>query len=232
MSGFVIKSSARRRTEPLAALPEQSDQRRERLLSNHVKQCADLAEYVDEIDKLWGEAQEKFLIIGRYLLQAKLTLPHGQFETMVATQLPFGKNIAYQLRCVAQAVDQERLDVAEVPRSYNNAFRLAQMKPPLLERARKAKLVRPDVTRREIDEFLDVVALEIERGQPEAERTEREAAALRKRIAALEDDLAQAKCRLAELRALSDPTLPGEAKPTNVTPLPESAAPSRRGKPR
>ena len=223
MSGFVLRPSARRRTEPLAALPEHSDQRRERLLSNHVKQCTDLAEYVEEIDKLWGEAQEKFLIIGRYLLQAKLTLPYGQFETMVATQLPFGKNIAYQLRCVAQAVDQERLDAAEVPRSYNNAFRLAQMKPPLLERAREAKLVRPDVKRREIDEFLDVVASEVERGRPEAERTEREAAALRNRIAKLEDDLDEAKRRLAELLAPPHLTLPGEAK---------AAAPPRRGKPR
>ncbi|MFC7694178.1 hypothetical protein ACFQY5_36245 [Paeniroseomonas aquatica] len=66
------------------------------------------------------------------MLQAKLTLPYGQFETMVATQLPFGKNIAYQLRCIAHAVDQERLGLAEVPRSYSNAFRLAQLKPPLL----------------------------------------------------------------------------------------------------
>lgn len=230
MSGFVLKPSARRRTEPVAALPEHSDQQRERLLSNHVKQCSDLSEYVEEIGKLWGEAQEKFLIIGRYLLQAKLTLPYGQFETMVATQLPFGKNIAYQLRCIAHAVDQERLGLAEVPRSYSNAFRLAQLKPSLLERAREAKLVRPDVTRREIDEFLNVLAAEVELGQPKAERVKREVDMIRKRIVILEEDLAEARSRLTELLAHSD--LPDETNSTISTPLPKLAAPLRRGKPR
>ena len=231
MSGFVLKGVTRRRTEPLAALPEHSDQQRERILSNHVKQCTNLAEYVEEIDKLWSEAQDKFLSIGRYLVQAKLQLPHGQFEDMVATQLPFGKNVAYQLRCVALAVEQDRLDASTLPRSYNNAFRLAQMKSPLLERAREAKLIRPDVTRREIDDFLNVVASEVERSLPEADRIKREAAVLQTRIATLEDNLAAAKRRLAELLAQSNsdrfPVLPHN-EPTPAATASPKLPPSRR----
>src|SRR4028118_2045658 len=147
MSGFVLKPAARRRTEPVAALPEHTDPRRHRILSNYVKDCDEAREFVAEIEKLWSEAQEKFLIIGRYLVQAKARLKHGEFEQMVATQLPFGKNVAYQLRIVALAVEQNRLEERELPRSYSNAFRLAQMNEAVLSRARAGNLVRPDVTR-------------------------------------------------------------------------------------
>ena len=90
MSGFVLKPSARRRTEPVAALPEHTEPTRHRILSNTVRDCDSAQEFVAEIEKLWGEAQEKFLTIGRYLVQAKVRLRHGEFEQMVATQLPFG----------------------------------------------------------------------------------------------------------------------------------------------
>ncbi|MBK1662040.1 hypothetical protein [Paracraurococcus ruber] len=199
MSGFVLKPATRRRTEPVSALPEHTEPTRHRILSNTVRNCESPQEFVAEIEKLWGEAQEKFLTIGRYLVQAKNRLRHGEFELMVATQLPFGKNVAYQLRIVALAVEQNRLEERELPRSYSNAFRLAQMSEAVLSRARAGNLVRPDVTRREIAEFVSIITAEAERQEPDDARVAREIRRLRQRVATLEDELAEAKAKLAEL---------------------------------
>ncbi len=201
MSGFVLKPSARRFTGPVASLPEDGELQRHRILSNFVKRCDNAGEFATEIGKLWDEAQEKFLTIGRYLIQAKTRLKHGEFEAMVASQLPFGRGVAYQLRIVAQAVEQAKLEESTLPRSYSNAFRLAQMDKIVLERARENNLIRCDVTRREIVDFLEIISAEAERRQPERERIAREIERLRSRAAVLADELAETKAKLAEMEA-------------------------------
>jgi hypothetical protein len=201
VSGFVLKPSVRRRAGPVASLPEAGELQRHRILSNFVKQCDSAGEFVTEIEKLWDEAQEKFLTIGRYLVQAKAHLRHGEFEAMVASQLPFGRGVAYQLRVVAQAVEQSKLEESALPRSYSNAFRLAQMDETVLNRARESNLIRPDVTRREIVDFIGVVSAEAERRRPKRERMTREIERLRRRAAALADELAETKAKLAEVEA-------------------------------
>ena len=201
MSGFVLTRAVRRRTVPVASLPEHVEPQRHRILSNYVKECDNTGEFIAEIEKLWGEAQEKFLTIGRYLVQAKARLKHGEFEAMVASQLPFGRGVAYQLRVVAQAVEQDRLEESTLPRSYNNAFRLAQMDEAILRRARESNLVRPEVTRREIVDFLHIISAEAERRRPERERIAKEIERLRSRAAALADELAETRTKLAELEA-------------------------------
>ncbi len=218
MSGFVLKPSARRRNGPVASLPENGELQRHRILSNFVKQCDNTGEFIAEIGKLWDEAQEKFLTIGRYLIQAKVRLKHGEFEAMIASQLPFGRGVAYQLRMVAQAVEQAKLEESTLPRSYSNAFRLAQMDKIVLERARESNLIRPDVTRREIVDFLEIISAEAERRWPERERTAREIKRLRSRAAALADELAETKAKLAEMEAAAtrssrnDLTIDGQAE--------------------
>lgn len=218
MSGFVLKLSARRRTGPVASLPEDGEQQRHRILSNFVKQCDNTGDFVAEIEKLWNEAQEKFLTIGRYLIQAKACLKHGEFEVMVVSQLPFGRGVAYQLRVVAQAVEQARLEESTLPRSYSNAFRLAQMDKAVLDRARESNLVRPDVTRREIVDFLGLISAELERRRPERERMAREIKRLRSRTETLADELAETKAKLAEMEAAvarsnyDDSTIDGHAE--------------------
>ncbi len=189
----------------MAALPEHTEPQRHRLLSNHVKECSGPEEFAAEIGKLWTEAQQKFLAIGRYLVRAKAQLKHGEFEAMVATQLPFGKNVAYQLRVVAQSVDQERLLEQDLPKSYSTAFKLAKLEDPVLDRAREHNLVRPDVTRREIEHFLDVIDAEADRTRPERERVAKDILRLRQRVSTLADELEDAKAKLAELEAAAGP---------------------------
>jgi hypothetical protein len=110
-------------------------------------------DYVAEIRRLWQDAQERFILIGRYLVQAKQTLAHGEFQKMIAEELPFGVTVAYRLRTVAEAVDGGRLPQDSVPRDYTVAYELARMPDEQLELAKSESLVRPDVTRREVNSF-------------------------------------------------------------------------------
>ena len=120
---------------------------------NAVVPQVDVEGYVREINRLWNEARDKFLAIGEYLIQAKETLPHGEYERMIETRLPFKPAAALRIRTVAEAVRRERLRREEVPCSYNTAYELTLLAPGELEEAKSRNLVRPDVYLREIKAF-------------------------------------------------------------------------------
>jgi hypothetical protein len=109
--------------------------------------------YVQELTRLWREAQDRFVAIGEYLMHAKETLAHGEYEKMVANDLPFGRAVAHSLRTVALAVQEGRLGKVELPRSYTTAYFLATLEPHHLALARERGLVRQDVPRSTIDAF-------------------------------------------------------------------------------
>ncbi|MBP2299290.1 hypothetical protein [Azospirillum picis] len=183
MSGFkqVSKAQARRHIAV--------DERIERMAEAPIELLR-REEFVQEISTLWRSAQEKFLLIGRYLVQARLRLAHGEFQAMVENELPFGYQVAYQLRMVAEAVDSGRLPEARLPPSYATVYQLATLNSEQLRLADQSNLIRPDVTRPEIVRFkrdlrsrtIDHVsrreALEIERDR------------LRDRLAVVEAELA------------------------------------------
>jgi hypothetical protein len=109
--------------------------------------------YVEELTRLWREAQDRFVAIGEYLTHAKETLPHGEYEKMVVSDLPFGRAVAHTLRTIALAVREGRLAKPELPRSYTTAYFLATLKPDQLAMAREQGLVRHDVPRSIIEAF-------------------------------------------------------------------------------
>ena len=120
-------------------------------------------EFVEEIGRLWKNAQTTFLTIGRYLVQAQRTLKLSDkkadgrqtFAAFVEHRLPFGYQVAYQLRKVAEAVDGHVLSLEELPSSYATAYQLTTLAPSQLEEARRMTppLVRADVKREEIAAF-------------------------------------------------------------------------------
>ena len=109
--------------------------------------------YVQELTRLWREAQDRFVAIGEYLLHAKEMLPHGEYEKMIASDLPFGRSVAHNLRTVAVAVREGRLSRPELPRSYTTAYFLATLEPNHLALARERGLVRHDVPRSSLNAF-------------------------------------------------------------------------------
>jgi hypothetical protein len=128
------------------------DTHRTRILSNALLELRSERDVIQELTKLWSEAQEKFLAIGRYLVLAKARFP-GTFERDIVGALPFGRQTAYQLRCVAEAVDGRRLAEETLPFSYATAFQLSKLTEADLALAGKRGLVRSDVTRSEVIAF-------------------------------------------------------------------------------
>ena len=110
----------------------------------------DVDGYVREIGRLWLEAKSKFMAIGEYLMQAKQVLPHGEYEVMIRTRLPFNTSAAHKMRAVAEAVQGGRILRGMLPNSYATAYELTLLNDQELRIAEARSLVRPDVFLREI----------------------------------------------------------------------------------
>ena len=213
-SGFMLSRKGIRDTEgPTVATPEQGREERGELLSISIKNLgADRSEYVDEIGKLWDQAKRRFLAIGQYLVMAKERLPHGAFEAMVLAELPFGKVTAWQLRTIAEAVRNKRIQPEELPSSYTTAFRIVQMPDEILAQARVANIVRADVQRPEVAKFLAKVSEEQKAHRPAVDHLVERRDELKRDIAKLERAQRDARQELAVLEAeLREKTIDGHA---------------------
>lgn len=114
-------------------------------------------DYVEVIAQLWGRAQAAFLDIGRLLIKAKETLPHGEYTAAVEARLPFSSRTAYQLREATRWVlEMERrraIPLDRLPGSYTTIYLLSTFDPPTLEAAKQDGIVRPDLRRAELIEW-------------------------------------------------------------------------------
>ncbi|AVM72875.1 hypothetical protein [Magnetospirillum gryphiswaldense] len=125
-------------------------------------------EFVEEISRLWRDAQDTFLTIGRYLVQAAERLEHGEYQAMVDNQLPFGYQVSYQLRKVAEAIDGKRLLLEELPPSYATIYQFTTLTDEQLTLARQTEppLLRPTVKREEIVTFKREMARKVASESP------------------------------------------------------------------
>ncbi|WP_419897261.1 hypothetical protein [Roseomonas sp. USHLN139] len=180
---------------PAAAFAEMHDER-VALVANALVPLRSADQAVEHIARLWKEAQDKFLAIGRYLVEAKRRFPKA-YEREVVDRLPFGRQVAYQLATVARAVDAGTFQSGELPRTYSAAYLLTTLGDEALDQARQEGLVHPDVRRREIEAFKK--ALERQRQEALGRRALllQQQAALKARVARLSESLEQA---IAELK--------------------------------
>jgi hypothetical protein len=111
-------------------------------------------EFITEIARLWREAQDRFLAIGRYLVRAHERLGKRGYQQMLKSEeFPFSRDLAYKLKTVAEAVDGGKVSVERLPRDYSVAYMLVTLTDQELRAAEKKDLVRADVKRREVEEF-------------------------------------------------------------------------------
>ncbi len=137
---------------PLAVLPE-GDARIQALQAvAQAPQSPD--DYVEAIGRLWNRAQSAFLDIGRLLIRAKDTLPHGEYMASVEERLPFASRTAYQLREAARwALEMERrktIALDQLPSSYSTIYLLSTLDPPTYKAAEHEGIVRPNLKRAEL----------------------------------------------------------------------------------
>ncbi|WP_372400193.1 DUF3102 domain-containing protein [Azospirillum sp. HJ39] len=140
------------RSSPAAVAPSKAD-RRAADISDAIVPCHTRQEFAQEIRYHWNRSRKEFLSIGRYLNRAKEILPHGDFEAMIESDMPFSVETAFRFRAVAEAVDTGRLSLDVLPGAESVAYQIVTMTPDELERAKAEGLVRPDVTRRQLIDF-------------------------------------------------------------------------------
>ncbi len=111
-------------------------------------------DYVEAIGALWNRAQSAFLDIGRLLMRAKETLPHGEYIATVEARLPFSSRTAYQLReatrWAIEMAQRQTFTLDMLPGSYSTIYLLSTLDPPTLEAAESEGIVRPDLRRAEL----------------------------------------------------------------------------------
>lgn len=164
--------------------------------------------YAAEVSRLWREAQDRFVAIGEYLVHAKETLPHGEYEKMVAQDLPFGRAVAHALRTVAFAVSDGKIAKPELPRSYTTAYFLAALDPHHLALARERGLLRADVPRSAVDAF----RRELRSGSGDKrEELAKERTRLTKQMEAIRARLAEIEADIGPERDRAWPLVEGEA---------------------
>ena len=148
-------------------------------------------EYVSEISRLWSRAQGAFLEIGRLLIRAKDTLPHGEYVAAVEAELPFSSRTAYQLREAARWAMGGTVPMERLPGSYSTIYLLSTLEPSILEAAEKEGLIRPELKRAELIEWRRRRA-----GEGPFSIRER-LARLKKERARLEEEIARLEAELA-----------------------------------
>ena len=148
-------------------------------------------EFSREIGKLWKTAQQRFLLIGFYLMDAKTALAHGEYENMIAQELPFSRGIAHQLKAVAEAVSAQVIAPAELPGSYSTAYQIVSLRADELERARHQGLLRPDISRDAVIAFKRQLRVgQDEEQERKAKRLATEHSRLLRRLRDIESELA------------------------------------------
>ncbi len=160
----------------------QPDQRGALITSQHVV-CATHDEFEREISRLWTAANTTFLEIGRYLIEAKRDVDHGEFQTWVEEKLPFAYRTAHKLMSVAEAIDTGVFPATvELPPSYTTVYEITTLKPDEWKAAIDQNLLRPDTTREM------VLAFKKQFRAPKERRPVTSAAAIRKRLAKLREE--------------------------------------------
>jgi len=159
-----------------------------------------VADYVTTISRLYDEAEERFVQIGRHLIEAKARLQHGEWSKMVAL-LPFSHRTATMLMTAARAITNRTIAPDRAPRSWANVYLLASMSEEERKLAEERDLIRPDVTRREILAFRRQVS---GGGQGGGDIMSEAMDSVSEEIARLLQEKARIEARLAELQGSRD----------------------------
>jgi len=107
-------------------------------------------EFVADIHREWSNALEATVAVGRRLNEAKAALPHGEYEAMVESDLPFSSATARKLRKAAELVDSGQIDLEKLPESYTTLYAIATLPDEARQQAIDQGVIRPDVTRAEL----------------------------------------------------------------------------------
>ena len=103
------------------------------------------------ISEAWQKCVESILNVGTLLVEAKATLAHGTFESMVEENLPFGPRTARRLMKIAKnPVLANRTHASVLPPSWMTLYELAKLPEATLKGALGKNLITPETTRAQV----------------------------------------------------------------------------------
>jgi len=102
-------------------------------------------EWAARICAAYGRSIEAILDVGRELIAAKEALPHGEFQSMIRRDLPFGERMAQMyMRVARHRVLSNAKYTSHLPPSISTLYELSKLEPdelmPILRRLEKKKV--------------------------------------------------------------------------------------------
>lgn len=110
-------------------------------------------DYAAAIEQAWQRSLNGFVQIGRYLREAKDRLKHGEYEAMIEQDLPFSPSVGRRLRQAADLVDSGQVPQEALPNAYSIVADIATLSDDERAAALDQGIIRPDMTRQDLQEF-------------------------------------------------------------------------------
>jgi predicted ArsR family transcriptional regulator len=111
-------------------------------------------DYVERITVTWRRSIASIIETGRLLNEAKADIPHGVFEMMVASKLPFGPRSARMFMAVASnSVLVSVKYIAVLPPSWATLYELSTFPPNILEQKLMDGTITPKMERKDVLEL-------------------------------------------------------------------------------
>src|SRR5215831_2523559 len=113
----------------------------------------DAQTWAARITERWRASVESIIETGRLLLEAKATLPHGEFGAMCESQLPFGARTAQRLIAIAQDNRLSNINSAHaslLPASWSTLYELTKLSDDEFEAAVKDRKIHEGLERKEV----------------------------------------------------------------------------------
>jgi hypothetical protein len=112
-------------------------------------------EHVRLIAAAWQKGVESIIESGECLCRAKAELPHGSYEAMIQSELPFGPTTARRLVIIASNnILSNRAHVHALPPSWGTLYELTKLPQTLLLEKIEDGTITPDLERRDVRALL------------------------------------------------------------------------------
>lgn len=108
--------------------------------------------WAERIAAAWNKTREGVIEVGRLLIAAKAEIDHGEWEAMIAADLPFSPQTARKLMAIAgDARIANRAHMRLLPNSWGTLYELTKLDDGAFDHAVTKGLIRPDMERKDAE---------------------------------------------------------------------------------
>lgn len=121
-----------------------------------------------QIRDAWNKTRDGIIRVGQLLIEAKDSLPHGEFGQMIDKELPFGSHTAQRLMTIAR--DQRLLNAAHgavLPNSWRTLYELSRLDDDTFQEALSGGKIHADMERKDVRNLTKLTGPTEEQEHPE-----------------------------------------------------------------